>query len=536
MPITCKICCKEFSKLISNTHLKTHNISTAEYKQLHGKDSLSCTIYRNQLSESRIGEKNSNYSNKWSTEQKQNASIKHKGKTPWNKGKKVSTTEKMVAAVMIREEKYKLGILKRVSTPHTDETKTKISIAVTEYCSNNKELTKERTQRAVETKKQKCYDFGSVMRGKKHSAATKEKIKISANISNLKKSELALSAILENIKSCNLSVICIIGNVVTLKCNKCSNDFSITRQNFTDSKLSIDRCPYCHPPKYSNRSIGESELFEYVKSIAPDAISNVRNIIGRLEIDIFIPSKMMGIEYNGLYWHSEDVLESVGKSKYADNEKRNLLLSKNIQYTMVFEDEWLHKKDIVKSRIANILNATNNKIYARNCTINEISSSIASRFCRDNHIQSSGRSNVRYGLYYQNKLVSVMTFSNNNLSRKIKSWEINRFCNKIGTSVVGGASKLFKHFIKIYAPSSVISYADSRWSIGNLYKTLGFKFVKDTPPNYWYFYAGSTKRIHRFTLRKQINESSLTEKELRKNQGYHRIWDCGSSKWQWNSQ
>ena len=90
MPINCKICNRDFEKLISNSHLKTHNISTVEYKLLHGENSLSCPIYKLSLSESRKGENNANYNNVWSAEQKLAISEKNKGKEPWNKGKKVT--------------------------------------------------------------------------------------------------------------------------------------------------------------------------------------------------------------------------------------------------------------------------------------------------------------------------------------------------------------------------------------------------------------------------------------------------------------
>jgi hypothetical protein len=127
-----------------------------------------------------------------------------------------------------------------------------------------------------------------------------------------------------------------------------------------------------------------------------------------------------------------------------------------------------------------------------------------------------------------------MTFSKSNISRKISGWEINRFCNKIETTVVGGASRLFKQFIKDHDPAEVISYADSRWSDGDLYKTLKFEYVKQTSPNYWYFLPNEVRRIHRYALRKPEGaDREITEKELRSNQGYHRIWDCGNTKWIW---
>ena len=167
--------------------------------------------------------------------------------------------------------------------------------------------------------------------------------------------------------------------------------------------------------------------------------------------------------------------------------------------------------------------------------VREVSSKEASIFCEQNHLMGKGRSNLRFGLYHNNTLVSLMTFTNNNLSRKlVEVWEINRFASLLDTNIIGGASKLFKYFLKHTSPATVVSYAENRWSTGGLYKQLGFKKISNGVPNYWYLQANIIKRLHRFALRKNKNDDqSLTEAENRRMQGYLRIWDCGSSKWTW---
>ena len=147
-----------------------------------------------------------------------------------------------------------------------------------------------------------------------------------------------------------------------------------------------------------------------------------------------------------------------------------------------------------------------------------------------------GRSNYRFGLYYQDTLVSLMTFTNNNLSRRLNNvWEINRFASLLNTTVVGGASRLFRHFLKHINPDTVVSYADNRWSNGQLYQQLGFEKTSNGTPNYWYLLPNTTRRIHRFSLRKTVGDNpDLTEVQNRAAQGYLRIWDSGSSKWTWN--
>jgi hypothetical protein len=257
-------------------------------------------------------------------------------------------------------------------------------------------------------------------------------------------------------------------------------------------------------------------------------------VIFPLEIDIYIPSISVGFEYSGLYWHSQSSNEAVGRDIKFDNYKRNVAEDAGVTLYTIFEDEWNDKPEIVKSRIKAILNSETNKIYARKCEVVELSSKEANSFLKDNHLQGSGRSNARYGLKYKNKLVSVMTFSNSNLSRRLSGWEINRFCSQVNTVVVGGASRLFSRFVTDHDPETVISYADRRWSNGELYQSLKFEFDSITPPNFWYFKPNDLHRIHRFTLRKKPTDNpEWSTYENRLQNGYLRIWDCGSSKWVW---
>jgi hypothetical protein len=113
-------------------------------------------------------------------------------------------------------------------------------------------------------------------------------------------------------------------------------------------------------------------------------------------------------------------------------------------------------------------------------------------------------------------------------------YELLRFCNKKNTSVVGGASRLFKYFLSKNEVDSVVSYSDSSRGFGNLYKELGFKFIHDSVPNYYYIIEGVRK--HRFNFRKDklVKEGSdpnKTEIEIMSDRGIYRIFDCGSKKW-----
>ena len=282
-------------------------------------------------------------------------------------------------------------------------------------------------------------------------------------------------------------------------------------------------------------SKAENEILEFISNYIK-CEPNDRKIIKPYEIDIYIPDLKIGIEYNGLIWHSDRFKDD----KNYHLKKLELSNSNNVQLVQIFADEWLNKQEIVESRLLNIIGKTPNKIYARKCEIRTIKSSDARSFLDLNHIQGFVGGSVYLGLFHNSELVSVMTFGSlrKNLGQESKegSFELLRFCNKLNTTVIGGASKLFKHFIKKYDPKEVISYADRRWSEGNLYTNLGFEFLSKSIPNY--YYTKGLIRENRFKFRKSelIKKGfnpDKTEKQIMIDQGYYRIYDCGTLKFIW---
>jgi hypothetical protein len=200
----------------------------------------------------------------------------------------------------------------------------------------------------------------------------------------------------------------------------------------------------------------------------------------------------------------------------------------------IFENEWndLIKQDIWKSIISNKLNK-NQRIYARNTDVMEISSDKSISFLEENHLQGGVGAKYHIGLFYNNELVSVATFGKSRFNKNY-DYELIRFANKKYTSVIGGFSKLLKYFERNYNPKNLITYADRRLSIGNLYEKSGFEFLRDTNPNY--FYTRDFKIIqsrHQFQKHKLNNllenfDPDLSEHENMLNNNYYRIYDCGN--------
>lgn len=304
-----------------------------------------------------------------------------------------------------------------------------------------------------------------------------------------------------------------------------------------DGLINGHGCPKC----FHMTSQAEIDIIDFIKSnYNGNVISHNRTILNGRELDIFLPEKKIAIEYDGLIWHSEKF-----KEQKDILDKHNDCEAQGIQLINIFEDEWLEKNGICKSKIKSLLNV-NERIYARKCIVREVDSKTASEFLTANHLQGNIYSKYRIGLFYNNELVSLMTFGNlrKNLGSKPEknTYEMLRFCNKTNINVIGGSSKLLNYFIKKYDPMKIISYADRRWSNGNMYEKLGF--IKDSATQQNYFYVPSTgqKRINRFTMRKDILVKEYgcpvdkTEKDFCKEMGYYRIYDCGCLKYIWKKE
>lgn len=286
-------------------------------------------------------------------------------------------------------------------------------------------------------------------------------------------------------------------------------------------------CPKC----VHQISKSEQEIFDFLNKHVPCKQVD-RTLIKPLELDIFIPSLNIAVEYNGLYYHSDKFRD---KDYHLD--KLTLCQEKGIRLIQIFEDEWYSKQEICKSRLLNLLNFTPNKVFARKCDVREVSAKDAREFLEINHIQGNVNSKIKLGLYYNEELVSLMTFGNlrKNLGQVSKEgiYELLRFCNKLNTNVVGGASKLLSYFEKVYKPVEIISYADRRWSDGNLYRQIGFELTSTSQPNY--FYTKGLERENRFKYRKselvkQGFDPNKTEKQIMEELGYMRVYDCGTLK------
>lgn len=286
-------------------------------------------------------------------------------------------------------------------------------------------------------------------------------------------------------------------------------------------------------------------IFDSIK--VENKLLNDRNVLNGIELDIYLPSNKLAIEYNGLLFHSRGISKHPMFNNPARNAKYHLnktlwCESRGIQLFHIFEGEDI---DLWLSMINNKLNL-NEKVFARDCYIKELKSADIVSFLNENHIQGFVNSKINLGLFTKNesKMVSVMTFSKPRFNKKYE-YELIRFCSLKNTTIVGGASKLFKHFIRVYNPKTIISYANRRFSKGEIYKTLGFSLINVSKPNYFYFKFDSLKlesrtKFQKHRLKKLFSECKLdyfneneTERINMFKNGYREIFDCGNLVFEW---
>jgi very-short-patch-repair endonuclease len=316
-----------------------------------------------------------------------------------------------------------------------------------------------------------------------------------------------------------------------IKCNNCNHEF----YRYFDDFLLQFKCPNCN----IGSSI-ENKIKELLDSNNINYIINNRTIISPYELDFYLPEYNIAIECHGLYWHSETILQN--RNIYARTYhllKHDLCKSEGIQLLQFFEDEIVNRFDI----ISNIILAKCNKLKmlcgARKCEIREITNSQSNHILKYNHIHNSSNSKFQIGAYYKNELVAVMTFKDYAISRSNNgNMELDRFCTINGYYIPGIASRLFKYFINNNENCNISTYADLRFSNGNLYDKLGFKFIHQSKPSYSYII--NKERKHRFTYRKSILKTKLlkfdetvTGYQNMINNGYDRIWDCGHLKYEY---
>ena len=240
-----------------------------------------------------------------------------------------------------------------------------------------------------------------------------------------------------------------------------------------------------------------SEILEFISQNSEIAIFNKPDDFPNSPFDyLFLKEKVLVL-------HCVTLDIAVNSPTFFQN-LSNEFAKKNLKLIHIWEDVWQSKQEIVKSRILSLLGKSET-IPARLTQIRRIDKPILDNFLSVNHLQGTVAAKLKYGLllpkryfrvidtnitpslhHFDELLVAVASFSNAKKimrdGQEFRSYELIRFANLKGFTVVGGLNKLLKNFIREQNPDDIMTYADSDWSDGSNYEKIGFKRIEQTPP------------------------------------------------------
>lgn len=285
-------------------------------------------------------------------------------------------------------------------------------------------------------------------------------------------------------------------------------------------------CTDCFSDRW--RSRGEKELYQFIKdNVSCEVLNNVRGLFDcNKELDIFIPSMNLAFEFDGDYWHSTEY-----RGKYYHLEKTKKLKEKGIRLIHINESEWFCNNVKIKGFILGVLGKLEKRVFARKCEVRDLDSKTFRQFLEENHLGTPINASTRLGLFTSdNELVSVIGIGKSRYKKD--EYEIYRFCNKLGYSVIGGLSKLVKHS----GFNDLVSYVDVSKFDGHGYLSSGFELIGETEPNY--YYSNGKQTIDRISaqkhkLQKLLGEGydpNLSEEVNMRNNSFFKIFNCGNLK------
>lgn len=244
-------------------------------------------------------------------------------------------------------------------------------------------------------------------------------------------------------------------------------------------------------------SLIELEIKDYIEQISHKSFSRDRSVLDGKEIDIYNDELKVGIEYNGSIYHASSGSVFYDKPVRYHYNKFLLAKTKGVHLITIFDVDWAENSERIKMYLKSIFDVDKLVIFGRKCEVKNVSLVEAEDFCTKYHLQGWNHlGKINIGLYYNDTLVSLMSFGKQRLKGDIEGYfDIHRYCVKEGISVVGGADKLLKYFERNYFPKLIRSYSDNNYFTGGVYERLGFKISKKYCPDYyWYWHNTKVKR------------------------------------------
>lgn len=278
----------------------------------------------------------------------------------------------------------------------------------------------------------------------------------------------------------------------------------------------------------------EEDFIDFVESIIDKekVITRNRKLISPYEVDVFIPELCIAFEFNGLYWHSEEM----GKDKSYHYNKWKMCKDQGVQLITIWEDDWINKNYLIKSMVSHKLGKSSaKKNYARKTSIVNLNNQLAKHFLTKNHLQGFRIACQHIGLKnIDDEIVAILSYRKD---LKNNSIILERFATS--ETVVGGFTKLLSQLKKIAYElncSSITTFSSHDISDGGLYKNNGFEIVDEIHGGYWYIL--NNQKFHRLNYSKKVfkeddtllYEEKLSERDLATLNKLLRVYDSGNDK------
>lgn len=269
------------------------------------------------------------------------------------------------------------------------------------------------------------------------------------------------------------------------------------------------------------RSNGEISIQQYIEELG---LTCKHHSCGVNEIDVYVESKSIGIEFNGDYWHSE--IRNPDRRRHL--KKKEAVAKSGIDLIQIWEHQWAKRQQQVKNYLKARLGCNKNRIGVRKCLVTTISKAEAVRFIEEHHIQG-GHVDVMLaiGAYHEGELIAVATFCLHH--RGTGTITLNRLCSKYDWTCSGFLGKAIRVAYKVLK-KPIYSWVDRCLSEGKSYLSAGFVVDATLPPDYFYV-SRKCLVIKKQSFRK-IDER--TEAQRASDEGLHKIWDCGKIRFVFN--
>jgi len=273
------------------------------------------------------------------------------------------------------------------------------------------------------------------------------------------------------------------------------------------------------------QSKGELELRDFCKTLDPDARTTMAYLNKKaFQIDIFLPSKNICIEYNGMFWHSEGNKKNYSE-KHLDKTKACALQDRRLIH--IWETEWHNKRPQVENYIRSVAGIFERRIPARKCLVKEVTDKAQVKaFLDSNHLLGACPFSKAVGIFLNEELVGVALLGRHHRTNVLNIAK--RFAFLAGVQVIGGVSRLTKHLLDVCESDSLVTWADVRLGAASVYTSAGWTLDSTSRPDYFYWHESQKRVVSKQHFKDHRKSSTgVSEKDFAKTRRCLRIWDCG---------